>query len=197
MTNAPAPVIHPKIIDYLARLDAAVGYLPHVEARDIVREIQAHINDTLGGNCGDAAVEAVLASLGSPEALAEDFRMELLLTRASRSFSPWFLLRTTGRWARNGAKGLAVFMIALLGYGIGLAFTVTLLMKPFVPSVGLWIGRGTLQFGTPSDTASMHEVLGQAYVPVTTVLAFAAVLGTTHALRWLIRKRTPKRVHNC
>jgi HAAS domain-containing protein len=191
MTNSSAPVLHPRINDYLGRLDTAVGSLPHAEAADIVREIHVHIDDALAADRSDAAVQRVLASLGSPEALAESYRMELLLTRAGRSFSPWFLLRTTGRWALSGAKGFAAFMIGLVGYGIGLAFTITLLMKPFVPSVGVWVGRDTLQVGTPSNPAAMHEVLGHAYVPVITVLAFAAVVGTTHALRWLIRKRAP------
>ncbi|HEV2117280.1 MAG TPA: hypothetical protein VGR48_14715, partial [Terriglobales bacterium] len=112
---------------YVARLNTAVGSLPHAEASDIVREIQTHINDKLAGDASDAAVERVLTSLGSPEALAENFRLELLLTRASRSFSPWLLLRTTGRWARSGVKGFAVFMIALFGYSMGLGLTVTLL----------------------------------------------------------------------
>lgn len=191
MTDTLAPAIHAKIKAYLERLDVAVGSFPHAEARDIVREIQAHISDKLGGDSNDAAVEQVLASLGPPEALARNFRMELLLTRASRSFSPWFLLRTTGRWARTGAKAFAVFMIALVGYSVGLALTTTLIMKPFVPSVGLWVGQGSLDFGTPSNMAHMHELLGQAYVPVTTALAFVIVFGTTRALQWLIQKRSP------
>ncbi len=40
----------------------------------------------------------------------------------------------------------------------------------------------------------MREVLGQAYIPVMSVLAFAVVVGTMQLLRWLIRKRVPPSV---
>jgi hypothetical protein len=192
MTNATAPATDPRIAVYLARLDAAVGRLPHAEASDLVREIQVHISDKLEGRSGDSDVERVLAGLGSPEELAEHFRTELLFTRASRTFSPWLLLRTTGRWAKMGSKGLAVFMLALLGYGSGLALTVTVFLKPLLPrQVGLWVGRGAFDFGMPPNTAGRHELLGPWYIPVTAALAFAIVVGTTQALRWLIRKRIP------
>ena len=192
MTNAVTPATNPKIVDYLARLDAAVGSLPHAEARDVVREIQVHIADKLEGHSGDAEVERVLASLGRPEELAQNYRMELLLTRASRSFSPWLLLRTTARWAKVGAKGFAIFLLALLGYAGGLGLTLTVLLKPFIPSIGLWAGGGGFQFGMPMSKIGRHELLGDWYIPVTTVLAFAIVVGTTQALRWMIRKRTPR-----
>ena len=35
----------------------------------------------------------------------------------------------------------------------------------------------------------MHEVLGQWFVPVIALAAFAAAIGTTSGLRWLMRKR--------
>lgn len=192
MTNTTVAATDPRIAVYLARLDAAVGRLPHAEACDLVREIQVHISDKLEGHAGDADVERVLAGLGSPEELAEQFRTELLFTRASRTFSPWLLLRTTGRWAKMGSKGLAVFMLALFGYGSGLGLTVTVFLKPFLPrQVGLWVGRGTFDFGMPSNTVGRHELLGHWYIPVTAALAFVIVVGTTQALRWLIRKRIP------
>jgi hypothetical protein len=191
MTNTITPVTNPRVVNYLARLDAAVGRLPHGEACDLVHEIQVHISDKLDGHSGDAEVERVLASLGSPEELASNYRMELMFTRASRTFSPWLLLRTTARWAKAGAKGLAAFMLGLVGYGTGLGLTITVLLKPFIPSVGLWVGRHGLDFGMPSDTTGMHEVLGVYYIPITTGLAFAIVVGTTRALHWMISKRTP------
>ena len=190
MTNAIAPVTNPKIVAYLARLDAAVGRLPHAEACDIVREIQAHIADKLAGRDNDAEVDRVLSSLGSPEELADHYHMELMFTRASRTFSPWLLVRTSARWAKTGAKGVAVFLLALFGYASGLALTITVLMKPFVSSVGLWVGDGSFQFGPTDITPGKHELLGDLYIPVVTVLAFAIVVGTTQALRSMMRKRT-------
>ncbi len=174
MTSISVPIVHPRITEYLIRLDAAVASFPHAEASDIVSEIRAHISDALAEDTSDARVDRVLASLGSPELLAENFRTELVFARAAHSFSPRLLLRTVWRWGRSGAKGLAVFFIGLLGYAVGLALTITVLMKPFVSSIGLWVGHGILHLGS-GNTEGMREGLGQAYIPVTSVLAFAAV----------------------
>lgn len=188
MTNATLPAVNPLVVKYLARLDAAVGRLPHAEASDLVREIEVHIADKLEGHTDYAAIESVLKALGSPEELAANYRMELMFTRATRTFSPWLLLRTTARWAKIGAKGFAVFMLGLAGYASGLALTLTVLLKPFVPGIGLWVGPHSFDFGIQSET-NAHEVLGSYYPLVTTALAFAIVVGTTQALRWMIRKR--------
>ncbi len=175
------------------QLDSALAAIPGAEKDDILREIRAHIMDSLGGMISDeAAVERVLQPLGSTQQLAERYRTEFMLAHAGRSFSPWLLVRTTWRWAKTGVKGFMVFLLALVGYGTGAVLTITLLMKPLMPSrVGLWVGPGTVEFGTPSNAAGLHEVLGQWYIPFTTALAFGVVVGTSQLLRWLIRKRTP------
>jgi hypothetical protein len=190
MTNATVPGVNPKVTDYVARLNAAVGRLPYAEACDLVREIGVHISEKLQGQSDDASVQRVLAALGSPEELAANYRAELMMARASRSFSPWQLLRAAAFWAKAGAKGIAVFLLALFGYTAGLALTLTVVMKPFLPKIGLWIGNGSFDFGMPSGNAT-HELLGHWYIPVVTSLAFAIVIGTTQALRMLMRKRIP------
>ena len=192
MTNAIASATNPNISDYLARLHAAVGRLPHAEACDLVREIEAHIGDKLEGRTDDGTVQRVLAGLGTPEELAASYRAELMMVCASRSFSPWKLLRGAAYWAKAGAKGVAVFLLALFGYASGLALTITVLMKPFIPAVGLWVGKGVFEFGPMFDTAGKQELLGELYIPVVTALAFGIVIGTTQALRWLMKKRVLK-----
>jgi uncharacterized membrane protein len=188
MTNATVPGVNPKVTDYLARLNAAVGRLPHAEACDLVREIEVHISDKLEGRSNDSAVNHVLSALGTPEELAAGYRAELMLTRASRSFSPWELLRGAAYLAKAGAKGVVVFLLALFGYASGLALTITVLMKPFIHSVGLWVGDGVFQFGPTDMSPGKHEVLGDLYIPVVTVMAFVIVIGTTQGLRWLMKK---------
>lgn len=191
MMNSTAPVVNPKVADYLARLNASVGRLPHAEACDLVREIEVHICDKLDGQTDDVAVQCVLASLGSPEELAANYRAELMMVRASRSFSPWKLLRAAANWAKVGAKGVAVFLLALFGYVAGLALTLTVVMKPFLPKIGLWVGNGNFAFGMPPGNAT-HELLGNWYIPVVTIMAFGIVIGTTQALRWMMKKRVPQ-----
>ncbi|HZW96720.1 MAG TPA: hypothetical protein VFF64_27495 [Candidatus Eremiobacteraceae bacterium] len=176
---------------YLARLDAALAGVALPEKDEILREIRAHVLDSVADSTDrDAAVDRVLRLLGAPEQLAERYGTECQLTRASGSFSPWLLLRTSWRWARLGMIGTIAFVLGLLGYSLALGLTITLLLKPVMPSrVGLWLGSGNLFLGVPANRAGMHEVLGQWFVPVVALVAFATAIGTTSALRWLMRKR--------
>ena len=175
---------------YLARLERALGGVSPVERSEIVREIHAHILDSVSGSTdSQGATDRVLRLLGSPEELANRYAAESLFTRARYSFSPWLLVHTSWRWAKLGMKGMAAFFLAILGYSTALALTVSMFLKPFMPSsIGLWLGPRSLHVGTP-DNLGGHELLGQWFVPVIAVCAFAAAIGTTQALRWLIRKR--------
>lgn len=175
---------------YLARLDAALAGVAVPEKDEILREIRAHVLDSVVDSTDrEAAIDRVLRLLGAPEELAERYGTECQLKRASGSFSPWLLLRTSWRWARLGMIGTIAFLLGLLGYSLALGLTIALLLKPFVPGVGMWAGQGNLNVGVTSDTAGMHEVLGQWFVPVIALAAFAAAIGTTSGLRWLMRKR--------
>lgn len=182
---------------YLARLDTAMRRMPDDERGDIVREIRAHILDSASGSGDPAtAVERVLRLLGTPEELAGRYSTESLLARASRSFSPWLLLRTCWRWAKLGTKGTLAFLVALFGYSMALALTVAVFLKAIMPTeVGMWVGPEGFNIGVPSHPEVMHELLGRYFVPVIAVAAFLFAIGTTHALRWMIRRRAPKVRH--
>jgi uncharacterized membrane protein len=181
-----------KLIEsYLNRLNAALAGTPPAEKAEILREIQAHILDSTEHAADrDGAVDRVLSLLGTPEELAERYGTEFLFSRASRSFSPWLLLRTCWRWAMLGVKGTIVFLFAVFGYGTALALTVSVFLKPFVPGMGLWLGPTSFHVGV-ENPAQMRELLGHWFVPVIAVVAFLFAIGTTHALRWMIRKRAP------
>jgi hypothetical protein len=56
--------------------------------------------------------------------------------------------------------------------------------------MGLWLGPVSLHVGV-EDPGVMRELLGNWFVPVIAVVAFLFAIGTTHALRWMIRKRDP------
>jgi hypothetical protein len=179
-----------RISDYLKGLDSALAGLPAEQKEDILREIRAHIMDSLSGSADrQSALDRVLHLLGSPRQLAERYRTEALLVRASRSFSPWVLFQTSWRWAKIGLKGMGAFFIALMGYGATLAWMITVVLKPFKPSVGLWVGGDTIQFGSAPEMVGKHELLGNYYIPVVMALAFATAIGTTQALRWLMGHR--------
>ncbi|HET7185051.1 MAG TPA: hypothetical protein VFI82_10220 [Terriglobales bacterium] len=197
-----APLIHGRIDRYLARFDNGLAGMPTADRDDILLEIRTHILDSFSGTDDEAVLQRVLSSLGEPEQLAKHYRTEFLLAHAGRSFSPWTLLRTSWQWAKTGAKGLGVFFLAMLGYSAGLALTATVILKPFYGSrVGLWLGNRSLHFGMgnfqalslPGPGGAQRELLGDWYIPVTTALAFAVVVGTTQALRSLMRRRIADR----
>jgi hypothetical protein len=186
---SPTSTTNEQIDAYLAGLDHELRGVRREERNEILKEIRTHILESLPDD-PQAPIEPVLRGLGSPDRLAEHYRTEFLLSQASHSFSPWLLLSIAWRWAHIGIRGFVVFLVAVLGYSAAAAFLITVLLKAFLPNrIGLWVGRGNFEFGTPASQAGLHEVLGRLYIPATMVLAFAAAVGTTHALRWLIRTR--------
>lgn len=183
-----------RIDSYLERLEEVLADMTPEEKQDTLCEIRAHILDSTASATGsDATVDRVLHLLGSPEELAARYNTERMLSRAARSFSPWVLLRACWRWAMAGVKGTLAFMCALFGYGTALALTICVFLKPFMPSrVGVWLGSGSFNIGVAARPERMHELLGRWFVPVIAVAACAIAIGTTHSLRWMMRKRTPK-----
>jgi len=181
-----------RIENYLRRLASSLRGMQPAEKQDILCEIRAHIVDSVAAAPEhEMSIDRLLRLLGTPEELAQRYNTERMLTRASRSFSPWLLLQTTWRWAKLGMKGTLAFFLALVGYGTALAFTGVVLLKPFrSANVGMWWGHDNFIIGAPAHPEGMHELLGQSFVPVMVVFAFALAVGTTQALRWLIRNRT-------
>lgn len=180
-----------RIENYLTRLQVALrGVAPDYQ-EDILREIRAHITDSAEHSADHAgAVDRVLRLLGTPEDLAARYSTECQLQRASRSFSPWLLLLTCWHWAKLGMKGTLAFVVALFGYGLALGFTVSVFLKPFMPSrIGWWSGPEGFGIIIPDHPQQMHELLGNYFVPVIAAAAFLSAIGTTHLLRWMMRKR--------
>lgn len=192
MTTA-VPLTDHQIETYLSRLASALGAIAPSEKEEIVREIRAHILDSVSNSTDrESAVDRVLRLLGTPQELAGRYITERLLTRARHSFSPWLLLRTSWRWAKMGIMGTITFLVALFGYTIALASTVAIFLKPFMPKIGWWSGPEGFGILVPDHPEQMRELLGQWFVPVVAVLAFAFAVGTTHALRWLMRRRSSR-----
>jgi Predicted membrane protein len=115
---------------YLSRLDAALHTVPASEREEFVREIRGHIFERLEQS-NDVA--AVLAGVGDPEELAKQFCTETSLVQLARTGSPWRLMRTAARWALSGSQGFSMFMVALVGYGLGASFYISAMLKPIFP----------------------------------------------------------------
>lgn len=63
---------HQLIRDYLRELDAATRGLPRAHARELREQIAAHLDEALPPDASDDDVEAALARLGAPDALAAE-----------------------------------------------------------------------------------------------------------------------------
>lgn len=190
MTPSMTELGDQQVQTYLGRLQKALGAIASADREDILREIRVHILDSAAASPDrTGAIDRTLRLLGTPEELAARYTTESMLTCASRSFSPWLLLHTCWRWAKLGIKGTLAFLLAVFGYTLTLAFTVALLLKPIMPSrVGLWVGPEGLDL-MPMHSDGMRELLGQGFIPVIAVVAFATAIGTTQALRWIMRRQ--------
>jgi len=179
--------------DYLARLRAALIGMTVSEREDIVEEIRMHIRERSSDQ--QSSLNAVLAGLGSPELLAEQYRTGMLVQKARTSRSPFLILRAALRWATTGIEGFLVFVIAILGYATGIAFLLLALLKPFFPQyTGFWVGPDQFSFSfrmgaTMTNPASpVHEVLGWWLIPICLTVGSLSLALTTKLLQFLFRR---------
>ena len=182
-----------QVNDYLARLRASLIGMTVSEREDIVEEIRMHIRERSGDP--QTSLNAVLAGLGSPELLAEQYRTGMLVQKARTSKSPFLILRAALRWATTGVEGFMVFVIAIVGYATGGAFLLLALLKPFFPQyTGFWVGPDQFSFSfrmsaTMTNPASpVHEVLGWWLIPVCLTLGSLSLVFTTKLLQFLFRR---------
>jgi uncharacterized membrane protein len=181
---------NPMIESYFAALANQLSDLPQAKRDEVVRELRAHLFDRLEQIAvpTDDDCRTVLKALGSPEEIARQYRLELLLNRSAWRISPWSVLRTLFRWTLTGIQGYIVFVLAVIGYTMAAAFYITALLKPFFPhNVGVFISEQCLNLahfpGPPPGT----EILGVYYIPVAVFVGFLFTLGTTLAIRFVAR----------
>jgi Protein of unknown function (DUF1700) len=183
----------PRIEAYLDRMRKNLRGLSQEEIREIVEELRSHILDkaSADGKVTAAGVDAALAALGTPEALANEYVTDTVLARAEVSRSPIRVLKSLFRWASLSIAGFFVLLISIIGYGTGISFFLVGLLKPLHPdTAGLWVWRNSgdiiysvrLGFATPPPGAT--ELLGWWITPIGLSLGFGLVMLTTHfALR--------------
>jgi uncharacterized membrane protein len=175
-----------RIDAYLMQLRRSLGELPPEEVADILQEIRGHILERAesAGELTDERLVAILRALGRPEDIAPLYQAEALMARARTSFSPMLLLRGALRWAMLSVKGFAIFVFALVGYGIALGFLVSGFGKMILPhQFGAFVGPGTFSIGTSSSDVA-RDVLGWWLVPVGLIVGSIALVVTTWVLRW-------------
>jgi uncharacterized membrane protein len=182
---------NPMIESYFAALETQLGDLPRLKRDEVVRELRAHLFDRLEQITvpTDDDCRTVLKAMGTPQEIARQYRLELLLSRSAWKISPWSMLRTLFRWTLTGIQGYIVFVLALLGYTVGASFYITALLKPFFPhNVGVFVGDEGLNLARFPEPPPGTEILGSYYVPVAVFLGFLFTLVTTLAIRFVVRR---------
>jgi len=181
-----------QIEQFLTTLRASLGPIALPEREEILREIDAHIHDSMELTGQSAAT--VIAKLGSPQQLAADYRDGALVRAASYSFSPMLLLRATLRIATKTLSGFIVFLFALTGYLTGISFLITAFLKPFFPDrTGVFVlDHHLYRIGIQNTLppVPIHEVAGFWFVPASLVIASATLVLTTVVIRHFLRLST-------
>jgi uncharacterized membrane protein len=181
---------NPMIESYFAALANQLSDLPQAKRDEVVRELRAHLFDRLEQIAvpTDDDCRTVLKAMGSPEEIARQYRLELLLNRSAWRISPWSVLRTLFRWTLTGIQGYIVFVLAVIGYTMAAAFYITALLKPFFPhNVGVFISEQCLNLAHFPEPPPGTEILGVYYIPVAVFVGFLFTLGTTLAIRFVAR----------
>ncbi len=180
---------HDQIQNYLDELSRHLKKVSPDTRDEIVREISSHIHDSLTEP--GATLGTILARLGSPQQVASGYCDRILMKRASRSYSPFTVLRAALRLATRGLFGVVIFLCAVFGYLLGGGLVLLGFLKPIFPAnTGLWIGGpGSPNSGLlfPAPTAPAHEVLGIYFTPLALFLGCLLILLTTLIIRFVLR----------
>lgn len=184
------------IEDYLRRLRHGLRGMNAGAADDIVAELRSHIAEKAAAG---AALDKILAALGTPEHLANEYLTDDLLARAEVSRSPWRVLEGLFRWGSLSVAGFFALLGAIVGYFFGGAFLLCALLKPFHPqTAGLWVFHNGpadlhyslhLGFGTPP--AGGQELLGWWIIPIGLALGCGLILLTSAFALWVARHFRP------
>lgn len=188
-----------KIDAYLSTLRRQLRGMNAEEVRDIVEEIRSHILDKAAlatEENASGAIDAALATLGSPEELASQYITDNLLARAEASRSPVRILKSLFRWGSLSVAGFFVLLGSLVGYFFGVVFMLVAVAKLFHPhTAGLWAlptdnGDFALSFrlGFGGVPAGGRDLLGWWVVPIGWFGGGVLVMLTTHIAVWFVRQ---------
>jgi hypothetical protein len=191
-----------QIESYLGRLRAGLKGLKDQDAEDIVEELRSHITDkmAMSGGVTSVGMAAVLAGLGSPEELAQQYLTDEVLARTEASRSPVQIVENAFRWASLSVGGLFVLLGALMGYAIGLLLLLWAVLKPLHPgTAGLWASRDStgdllisVHVWAGSAAPGSRDLLGWWIVPLGLLAGGGLVMLTTRlAARYAKQSRKP------
>jgi uncharacterized membrane protein len=185
--------VNDRFADYLRQISGGLKHMNAEQRNDVLAEIRSHLADRAEQFRSQGSFEAeqdAIRALGDANTIALQFSSEALEQKASRSFRPWILMAAALRMAKLGARGLAVFLIGVFGYGLAFGALVAPIIKLFIPQTGMWIGPHEFVLaGVPGDPQSARELAGANFVYLMVLVAFLSGTVTTFLLRKMIRSR--------
>lgn len=169
---------HPLVDRYLARLDEGLGSLPAAERTEVGQEIRNHIAEAVAAG---KPIDAVLESLGSADALARGYAVELLLhPRKAARAEP-----TSGRFFKLigliAIVSIPTFVIVVTLVAIGVSF---LASGVAVFVAGVMGVSGTLPYWVEMD---VDPVLAIIAGPPLVILGIAAIVALVWYIKFLAR----------
>lgn len=184
-------VCDPLIKSYFDRLESCIADLPEAQRQDFVKELRAHVTERLEqmATPTDENCRAVLGALGTPDEIARQLRMEMILKRSSWRISPVAILRTCARWTVAGVQGYVVFLAAAVGYLFAATFCLTALLKPIFPhNVGLFVSNHSIELTRFPVPPHGHEILGSYYIPLALLIGYLSAVATNALIRYVIHR---------
>lgn len=171
--------------------------LPREIALDALHEIESHLRERLSGAEAlpneSAAVERVLAELGTPLRVAQAYSAEHAIEEALGTGALGATLRAVWLQAWTTVRGFFVGLALLVGYLTGASLVAVAALKPIFPeNVGVMLRNGVpVAFGVLLSRPADVRVWGGYWVIPAALAAGAAVIVATHrsARRFLSRLR--------
>jgi uncharacterized membrane protein len=165
----------------LATVRRGLNGLTAAETNDIIEELRSHIVDRAreAGELTPQTVAEAIDGLGDLRDLAGAYAAERITGPVEQRRSPLWMLGAAARLATLSLGGFVLFLASFTGYGVGISFVLTALLKPFFPDrTGLWVhGSGatfSMHLGFDTRPIPGQELLGWWVIPIS--LAAGAVI---------------------
>ena len=163
--------------DYIKRLKWSLSKLPSEDSKEIIQEVQGHLQDRLQESETLEDFEKVFNEFGPPDEYARSFLENYEVSVALASASPWQILIQNFRMIGDSiGRAIPVFGIALL-YLLSISIILMGILKPLFPNnIGLWASTNPFHFafGMNLSQDPANEILGYWIIPIS--IAFGSGL---------------------
>lgn len=185
-----------RIRGYLFVLERSLRtFLPRDMVSDAVREVESHLRERIdqadGAPNEAAAIERILAELGTPLRVAQAYSSEITIDEAVTTGRLVPIARALGQLAMTTATGFFAAFGLLFGYLAAVAFLLLAVLKPIFPdNVGLHYVNGVpTGFGGHFPLKPGEVVKGGYWIIPICLAAGLAILVVTHrAARGFLRR---------